>query len=412
LSRQLPVVRVSKGPRCVLAVRPTHEDNQFNMKPTRLDNLTAARFVAAMLVVFHHATSVLQDPNIITHAWLRSFFNNGYVGVTFFFILSGFVISASSFNQLQTPHIRNVLDFLARRLIRVVPVWLLLSLPLIFPAIEARPIPVSLYEFLSFTQAWSADVNVSYGYLAVAWTLSCEMFFYAMFPLAAFVIGRLRQRFRYTDAAVVSLAILVPFCGYLLFVYSPTLASLSLMDPNGPHRWLYRNPAMRFSEFLLGIGLFLYFERYRARSRQTYSPWIWPGVLLVSASALLLLMANLSMNTFSLAFAYIIPFGLIVFSLAAMEVGDTPIAVNAPLLLLLGEASYSLYLVHHHYGLPLFTPAFGAEKPLAGLVWGIVLVLALSVGIYMLIEKPMRTLLTGWLERIGLRPRERSVGAV
>jgi len=245
------------------------------MKPKRLDNLTAARFVAAMLVVFHHASNVLQDPKVITQVWLRTFFNSGYVGVTFFFIVSGFVISASSFKQLRTLHVRNVLDFLARRLIRIVPVWLFLSLPLIFPWIEARPIPPSLYQFLSFTQAWSDDISVSFGYLGVAWTLSCEMFFYAMFPLTAVIVGRLQQRFRRTEAAIISVAVLVPFCGYLLFRYSPALASLDLMDPNGPHRWLYRNPAMRFSEFLLGVGLFLCFEKYCSRSRQSYFRWIW-----------------------------------------------------------------------------------------------------------------------------------------
>ena len=123
-------------------------------------------------------------------------------------------------------------------------------------------------------------------------------------------------------------------------------------------------------------------------------------------------MADLSLSVFSLTFAYVIPFGLLVFSLAAMEVGDKPMTVKAPLLLLLGEASYSLYLVHQHYGLPFFTQLFGAEKPLSGLVWGIIFVVALSIGIYTLIEKPMRTLLTGWLVRTGLRASPGRLGEV
>lgn len=370
------------------------------MRTAQLDNLTAARFFAALLVIFHHAPNVLQNPAIISQGWLRIFFNNGYVGVTFFFILSGFVISASNFDKLRIASIGGTLTFFARRVFRIVPVWLFLSLPIVLSALTARPIPFSLFQFLTFTQAWSADVSISFGYLAVAWTLSCEMFFYVLFPLTAFVMGRMQDRYRHAGAVLVIVAITIPLCACILFVFHPYLATLNLMDANGPHRWLYRNPAMRFSEFLFGVGLFLCFRQYHSQWKQTCRRWIWLSVLIVSIVILVMLMSHLVMSTMTLTFAYIIPFGLIVFSLAAIEVDALPLSISGTLMVLLGEASYSLYLIHQQYGLPFYLPFFGASTPLLGLSWGILFTIAMSVGLYKLIEQPTRTRLNHYLVRM------------
>ncbi len=376
---------------------------EFSMQTAKLNNLTFARFLAALLVIFHHAPSVLQNPIFVSQGWLRMFFSNGYVGVTFFFILSGFVISASSFDKLREPSLNGTLIFFSRRVFRIVPVWLFLSLPFVLPALLTRPIPWSVFQYLTFTQAWSADVRVSFGYLEVAWTLSCEIFFYLMFPLTAFVMGRLQDRFRHAGAALILLAVLAPLCAYLLFFRDASPATQDFMGPNGPHRWLYRNPGVRFSEFLLGVGLFLCFRQYAERLRQSSQRWIWLGMLIAGVCLLAVLMSHLPISALSFTLAYIVPFGLIVFSLAAIEVNEKPFAIRAPLLLLLGEASYSLYLAHQQYGLPLFAQLFDAHIPRVGLIWTIVLTVALSIGLYMLIENPARALLNRYLARVQSR---------
>ena len=368
------------------------------MQAAKLNNLTVARFFAALLIVFHHAANVLQDPNVVSQAWLRMFFSNGYVGVTFFFILSGFVISASSLDKLRSPSFAAATTFFLRRLVRIVPVWLFLSLPFVLPDLLAGSMSLPLFQYLTFTQSWSADINVAHGYLAVAWTLSCEMFFYAMFPLTAFVIERLQTRIRHVGAILILVALLSPLCAYLLFVFVPSLASLDMMDPNGPHRWLCRNPAVRFSEFLLGIGLFICLRQYGDQLCRPRQSWVWRSALIVSMSMLVVLMSNLAVSAITLTLAYIVPFGLIVFSLAAIETGEEPISFRAPYLLLLGEGSYSLYLVHP-FGLQLYAQISTPSVPQLGLTWAIVLTVAMSIGLFLLIEKPIRTLLNGYLER-------------
>jgi peptidoglycan/LPS O-acetylase OafA/YrhL len=375
------------------------------MQNVKFDNLTFARFIAALLIVFHHSPTVLQDAALVPPAWLRLFFKNGYVGVTFFFILSGFVIAASSFERLRTPSLRATGLFYARRVIRIVPVWLFLSLPFILPPLFAWPIPSSLVQFLTFTQAWSSDVHVAFGYLAVAWTLSCEMFFYALFPLAAIIMGRLQDRYRHAGATLILVAILVPLGGYLLFAFDPTMAAFGYMDPNGPHRWLYRNPALRFAEFLLGIGLYLCFQQYYEYLRKARFLWIWLAVLMASLGVVAAVMFNFPIGAPTLTLAYIVPFGLIVFALAALQVNEKPVAIRWPALLLLGEASYSLYLVHQQFGLLNYMAPFESGVSLRNLAVAIALTVMVSIGLYKLIEQPARSALNRRLARFERSPR-------
>src|SRR5450755_3128528 len=97
------------------------------MQTAKLNNLTFARFLAALLVIFHHAPNVLQNPMFISQGWLRMFFSNGYVGVTFFFIrgVVGMILSID--DMVREPDFTGALIFFPLLVIRIVPVWLHLS---------------------------------------------------------------------------------------------------------------------------------------------------------------------------------------------------------------------------------------------------------------------------------------------
>lgn len=63
------------------------------------NNLTFARFIAALFVYLHHSSKAVFQS--ITLQPLLHFFKNGYVGISFFFIVSGFVLSASNLGKLE-----------------------------------------------------------------------------------------------------------------------------------------------------------------------------------------------------------------------------------------------------------------------------------------------------------------------
>ena len=97
-----------------------------NMKLSMINTLQAGRFMAAMAVVLHHAVISItafvdEPPNLI-----KSILNYGYLGVDFFFVLSGFIIHYTM-SARHRPAIRFALDRLARILLPYWPVGIVLA---------------------------------------------------------------------------------------------------------------------------------------------------------------------------------------------------------------------------------------------------------------------------------------------
>jgi peptidoglycan/LPS O-acetylase OafA/YrhL len=117
-------------------------------------------------VVLHHISwipTVFKETSIF-----NELHRSGHCGVTLFFILSGVVLSMGYNDRVRTA--RQVLSFYWARIARIVPLWLVISLPVI--AAGSAPL-----EYLLMVQAWSGDASVTFSGVAVAWTLSVEFFF-------------------------------------------------------------------------------------------------------------------------------------------------------------------------------------------------------------------------------------------
>ena len=148
-----------------------------------LDSLTAVRGPAALLVFGYHVIHGTQWANWIPGARL------GYVGVSLFFILSGFVL-AWSYNKNA-----GAKSFYLRRFARVYPLHFffycvaLMGLLLFGVSNSAGDLnPLSALLNLVLLQAWVPSWEVIFSNNAVSWSLSCEAFFYLMTP---FVLNRL-----------------------------------------------------------------------------------------------------------------------------------------------------------------------------------------------------------------------------
>lgn len=117
---------------------------------------------------------------------LEPVLNYGTYGVTFFFVLSGFVLTWSSRQTTGAP------TFYRRRFARIWPshfVTLLLAIP-IFYSFRPDPShwwekPVSVWILLlsiPLLQAWWNSPTILFSGNPAAWTLTCEFFFYAVTP--------------------------------------------------------------------------------------------------------------------------------------------------------------------------------------------------------------------------------------
>jgi len=154
------------------------------MAPSILPSLTPMRGIAAFTVVLYHLGAGLYAPPI---PFIDAVFHRGYLAVDFFFVLSGFVLSHVYAGRLAvSPSVREVSAFAWARVARIYPAHLVFLVPaaVVFPRLAASDLVLNL----ALVQVpWSAAVSLN----PVTWSVSAEMFAYALFPLVAVCLWRL-----------------------------------------------------------------------------------------------------------------------------------------------------------------------------------------------------------------------------
>ena len=372
--------------------------------PTRRDNigpLTGFRFVAALMVFLSH-----YDIPGLGGAALRAT-KAGYAGVTLFFVLSGFVIAYNYLERFEAGAGAGLLrEYFVARLARVYPLYLCFMLFGYLAQGLADPPWLHLFAL----QTWSGDLGVAFAVNSPAWSIGVEMFLYLAFPLLvpAIVYSGILASLRRLQVATF-LMVAAMACGAIFFTVG-SHADLPIADPGSAHRWLYRNPATRLGDFLLGIFGAVYFMRFA--KAEPASIRRWGTVTSLAAVLMLLLLASRKnfLSAFSWDLAYALPAILLIVGLAINRRTVISRVLGSPALVLLGEASYAFYLVHVpvaplHHG-----TVRGLPFELALYVIFLGLVIALSIGLHIAIEKPARRWIRGWLaprrEPAALEPPE------
>jgi peptidoglycan/LPS O-acetylase OafA/YrhL/glycosyltransferase involved in cell wall biosynthesis len=275
-----------------------------------LPGIEALRAVAALSVVAYHTADIIAA---LPSATPPTLLQNGAAGVDVFFVISGFVmvLSVRRLAGQGQPARR----FLRARLRRIVPLYWLCSgikilAMLAAPALVRRALTPG-YCIASLLFLPVHDVAGRFKpVLAVGWTLSFEMMFYALF--AASLAARLVP------------ALWVP----------PVLAAIALLPHTGSAASELANPII--VEFAFGTTL----ATFWLRGWRLPSALAWP-VLLVAA-ALLTGMPKLALASRVLSWG--LPAALLVAATVSL---DRKPGANIPgLWLELGAASYAIYLTH------------------------------------------------------------------
>jgi peptidoglycan/LPS O-acetylase OafA/YrhL len=291
--------------------------------------LTSLRFFAASLVVLAHLQML---PGL---EWL-GFKNDvpGVIGVRIFFVLSGFVISYTYWNRNWSGQLRsNAGKFYWSRFARIYPLhWLmfLLALPLGLNSNTAR---VSVWNFpwlLSLTDKLWPGFDAGPQPVKPAWTLSCEILFYLSTPLLFWFLTRRKNSLR---ASTVTLIAFV----FIILVLTAIFPKLN---------W---TAYIEIPQFLVGVVGF-----HLAR-RVDLSRWanavIISGMLLLAGASIfndhMPQLQGISRATWvMIVYCAYAPGALLIvlgFAVASGRVGKF---LSLPFLVLLGQASYALYLIH------------------------------------------------------------------
>lgn len=294
----------------------------------RLDSLTGLRFFAAWLVLQHHFTNFAIIPG------LDRFTGFGATGVTFFFVLSGFVLTWS-FRASDTPR-----RFYWRRFARIWPlhvVTTLLALPVFY---AWRDVPMDWTAVglsILLLHAWVPTATTYFAGNPASWSLSCEMFFYALHPL--FI--RRAVRLGIVALGVAAVAVLVGL--YVVADWSSVLS-------DRVQGWLlYISPLFRLGEFVLGVGLAI------AVKRGLRVPiGVLPAVALLGAWIVFYyqvspdyLSAQQREYVAYLDFAALPAlYALIIAAAAQLDLRQVPSLLRGRMMVWLGQWSYALYLIH------------------------------------------------------------------
>ncbi|MFJ9121540.1 acyltransferase family protein [Streptomyces sp. NPDC102394] len=305
----------------------------------RLSSLTGMRFLAAFLVfLFHLSLLDAYSTPVAGHGPFASALKNGgWAGVTFFFILSGFVLTWSARDKDNAP------AFWGRRLAKIYPnhvVTFVLALVLYASAHATwgRAVP----NFL-LLQAWIPRDDVFFSINNPSWSLSCELVFYLLFPALHRLIGRIGAgRLWWWATGVAAAIVLLPLAAQLVPAgadFGPNHANSPLYGHSINQMWfVYIFPLTRVLDFALGM--------LAARIVLT-GKWIRLGVLPASALTVIAYLVSLKVPfLFSLNAVVVVPFALLIAATAARDAQGVGTVLGGRVWVWLGEVSFAFYLVH------------------------------------------------------------------
>jgi len=355
---------------------PAAPQDSFAHARRDLPALTGVRIFAAFYVVLFHSSAWLQS-RFNLPVPLKVFLGNGYLAVAFFFVLSGFILAYTYEGQINVAAQR--ICFWQARFARIYPVYALsLALAYYFQRQLAVPAKAAV---LAMVQAWNPlrpEFTGAWNY--PAWSLSIEAFFYLVFPFALPCISRLS---RVWLSCLLLLLLLAS-----AFLHTP-IQGLGLWHPLRDLPFLPL-PVVRLPEFLAGMIMAVLLLR-SPRQSEGLSGTI--RVVLAVSAAILLLSLPIGPGV---SFV-ILPFALLIYELAA-GTGWLVRLLSSKAMLLLGGASYSVYLLQYpvrSWVRVLFSAGPPAVSSLGAPLTPLILIL-ISILVFLLWEEPMRRAIRKW----------------
>jgi len=332
---------------------------------TKLNNIQLLRAFAAVTVVVFHTGYVFPGMR-------RPF---GSFGVDVFFVISGYIMA-----RILDPATPGSSDhFFRRRVLRIVPPYWFFTLLLFLAALRVPQLMgatrASIAELLKslFFIPFAKTNGVTQPLLFIGWSLNYEMFFYLALALGLLMSKRLGI---WLGAAIVLLTMLA--C--LPFATHSVVARFYSRDLN--------------LEFLLGIAsYYLCRATSDAQARRLRIPAL--AVCFASAALLIVIQGALPAGQFLSTVSRVLSLGVLAFlliasaSLLSQGGWDTKLAS----LVLIGDASYILYLIHPYceYSLDRF---FGSRHPWlksatpTGALIGVALSILFAVLVHLYGERP------------------------
>ncbi len=347
-------------------------------QPDNRPALNILRGFAAVIVVFYHFRYFSDFAWFEKVPWVRF----GFMGVDFFFILSGLIISHVYLRSMEERH-ESYLHFLYLRIARIFPVHFLLMIAMLAVSVFWDISFGTMTDWFSLTFLFrQLLLPEGYAWNTPAWSVSAEMFAYAfVFPIIVHVVRR-RQK---------------ALAGFLLLAVGTSVLAMLYWGAGTLNATSGVGPLLRVTGgFMIGAGLYCILAQQSAAKAWDYA--------IISGFMLIILLSG-----YGSQFAILASMCLIIVG-AYMSKGPISTKMSGRYGYLFGEISFSLYMSHVPLLMLLSEIALQMNiyRGLAFCGFSLACSIAVAWGLYTYIEVPARTALRArWVTHA--KPTELSV---
>ena len=366
-----------------------------------ITGLDGIRAIAVIMVLSYHLK--------------LSLFKSGFLGVTVFFVLSGYLITGILISEVEEEGRIDLKNFWLRRIRRLVPAVMSMAVVIIFvSAVVNRVIFTKgckdfLASVLGFNNWWQIFNKVSYFEAAGVpspfthcWSLAIETQFYLIYPLILLGIYKLAKS-RGEGRAKRGLL----FAGVtLLLALISVILMIVLFDPQQDASRVYYGTDTRAFSLLFGALLAILWEYRMVPRRLSASVNMVLGSVSFAALLVMTIAINGSSNFWYRGGQFVgtILTVLMVYAVSGRKTWLSRFLSN-PVLKWIGDRSYSIYLWHYPIILLI-------SKGIKASWWITLIEIVLSVVLaelsYRFIETPIRHGIIGeYLNILRSRPRSR-----
>lgn len=345
-----------------------------------IPQLTFTRFIAAFSVVIYHYG---QEIFPFSLPWFNQLFSIANIGVSYFFLLSGFILATVYYEKEKNKTIKKS-EFYVLRIARIYPLYLISLLSILLPKLYftsnweiLRTTPFMIH--ISLLQSWFPKYTMKWNF--PAWSLSVELFFYLLFP---FIIKLFTKLSNYKTSLIIIIFWFLNLCFFVLYI-----DKIQDVDNQLLNKFILFNPLSHLNTFIFGVGAGIIFIKLHSFiSTKTALLFLSISIILCITfvfipSSLLKYYHNGMMSPIFTMF------------LIGLSSNYTLLAklFAKRFLEVLGEISYSIYILQEPIRVILYNyiniEMLSADKTLLFYLYLFTLILTSFLTFY-LIEKPVR----------------------
>ncbi|WP_194913627.1 acyltransferase family protein [Catenulispora rubra] len=362
----------------------------------RLPSLTSLRAFGALFVYFNHSGYILLDQN---PGWYNHYsfyvYNVGGMSLSFFFVLSGFVLTWGS-RATDTAR-----GFWRGRFFKIFPNHLLVFF-IAFGMLLASGEGIKVAEAVAnlfLVQSWFTKQSYFvYPVNGVTWSLSVEMLCYLFFPLLLRVVRRVRveRLWLWIGVFAVTVMAVIPLFAATFLPKSPESPFEAGVASWAQHWFVFFFPVTRSAEFIIGMLL-----------ARVISEGRWPKVLglreALGVTVVFYVIGLYVPKLLSLVAVFTIPVIVIIGATATSDLADRMTFLRTRAMLWFGDISFAFYVTHvtalfavhaafahQWFGYGYYTPPkWSTFDAILYMVAALPMCILIAGALYTFVERPM-----------------------